>query len=114
MKVFEEYPLLGVGIDNALLYNAPNYYYLHSNPFEILADIGLIGFCIYYWIYLLIAYRFFKYRDFSSNEYIISLILLCIFLPMNVAYVTYSDMTTYLFLALFYYESVLLKGNKEG
>lgn len=114
LDIFEKHPLLGVGIDNALIYNAPNYYYLHSNPFEILADIGLIGFCIYYWIYLLIAYRFFKYRDFSSNEYIISLTLLCIFLLMNVASVTYSDMTTYLYLALFYHESVLLNRNKKG
>ena len=114
LDIFEEYPLLGVGIDNALLYNSPRYDYLHSNPFELLADIGIVGVCVYYWIYILIAYRFVKYGDFSSNEYIISLTLFCIFLPMNVAYVTYSEMTTYLFLALFYYESVLLKGNKEG
>lgn len=109
LDIFEAHPILGVGIDNALLYNVPRYDYLHSNPFELLADIGIVGVCVYYWIYILIAYRFWKYRDFSSKEYIISFTLFCLVLPMNVAYVTYSEMTTYLYLALFYHESRLLK-----
>lgn len=109
LDLFAENILCGVGIDNACLYNAPTYYFLHSNPIELLADVGVVGFCLYYWIYILILYRFFKYKDFTSQEYIICLVLFIIFLPMSMAYVAYSEATTYLYLALFYYESILLK-----
>lgn len=57
-EIFVHHPILGIGIDNAKLVvlkiMGKKDYYLHNNYWEMLADGGIIGFIIYYWIYAFI------------------------------------------------------------
>ena len=56
MSLFKTHPILGVGINNARVFNY-NDVYLHNNYVELLADGGIVGFTIYYsfYAYLLIG-----------------------------------------------------------
>lgn len=48
--VWKDHPFLGVGLDNFRLYSSSGLY-AHSNYMELLADNGLLGFSIFYFIY---------------------------------------------------------------
>ncbi|HSB92292.1 MAG TPA: O-antigen ligase family protein [Flavitalea sp.] len=50
-NAFADNPLFGIGLDNFRLYSSSGLY-AHSNYMELLADTGLIGFSIYYLMYL--------------------------------------------------------------
>ena len=54
MDMFRENPLVGVGANNAIMFNGG--LYLHNNFIEILANVGLIGFILYYSLYV-VAFR---------------------------------------------------------
>ncbi|MCM1141145.1 MAG: O-antigen ligase family protein [Muribaculum sp.] len=50
-------PFFGHGIDSFKAYNLAttgHHYYAHNNYLELLYDVGIIGFAIYYWIYFYI------------------------------------------------------------
>ncbi len=51
--VFQDYPVFGVGLNNFRVYSSSGLY-AHSNYMEILADTGIIGFAIYFFIYFMI------------------------------------------------------------
>jgi O-antigen ligase len=50
-NAFADNPLFGIGLDNFRLYSSSGLY-AHSNYMELLADTGLVGFCIYYLMYV--------------------------------------------------------------
>lgn len=48
-------PLLGYGIDSFKFFNrgvTGHFYYAHNNVAELLYDVGIIGFLLFYWIFL--------------------------------------------------------------
>ena len=105
LKLFKENPILGIGIGNANLYTQMYYgnnHYLHNNYVELLACGGIVGFTIYYsiWIYLLIT--FIRYRKFREKEYDICLILFLINLILDYGAVSYYDKSRYVFLLLYW------------
>lgn len=65
-------PLFGHGIDSFKEYNrnvTGHNYYAHNNYVELLYDVGLIGFVVYYWIFVYIykqlktlSQQFYKYK----------------------------------------------------
>ena len=105
LKLFKEHPLVGIGIGNANLYTQMYYghnHYLHNNYVELLACGGIIGFLIYYsiWIYLLGV--FIVCRKQRSREYDICLILFIVRLILDYGAVWYYSKDTYFFLMLFW------------
>ena len=117
IQLFKQHPVLGIGIANANLYTSAYYghnHYLHNNYIELLACGGLVGFFIYYsvWIYLLIV--FWKSRKYRDRQYDICFILLLINVVMDYGLVTYYDKATYLFLLLFWMEKDNLKEQKQA
>lgn len=90
--LFFSSPILGVGIDNARVFNAARTghdVYLHNNFIELLADLGLGGFCIYYSIYAGILYKMIRLRGYRDMEYDICLILLLVKLLIDYGQITY-------------------------
>jgi len=63
---FSDNPVFGIGLDNFRLYSSSGLY-AHSNYMELLADTGLIGFCIYYFIYVKIWMFSSKIRKLENN-----------------------------------------------
>lgn len=113
-SIFANNPLWGCGINNAQF--ILEYYfartYLHNNYIELLADLGLIGFCLYYLVYLydiigLIKYRRLKvYNELSS----ILIILLIMLLIADISVVFYYNKIVYV---IFGTISILLTKNNE-
>ncbi len=81
--LFEEKPILGQGFANysVLLSTESNVSaetYAHNNYWEILADLGVVGFITYYWFYLVVliklTIRYFKEKE--NNLTVLALTLL--------------------------------------
>ena len=77
---FQDNPIFGNGYYNfAVLYNQDfgSFVYAHNNFVELLADLGLIGFFLYYSLYLLIIKDLRKSNQ--SYIYVLSVILVILF-----------------------------------
>lgn len=104
-QIFQQHPVLGIGINNSQfivegIYHRENYY-LHNNYIELLADGGIVGFVIYYWIFLYLFISLIKNRDFADLEFDICLLLLIIHLLMDIGSVSFLNRTTYFYLLIF-------------
>lgn len=98
-QVFFKHPIIGVGLDN---YRFNNYmtYYAHNNYLEIAADLGLIGFVLYYWFPFQLCFESLKRIKFK--KFLIVSILLIIILIMDVANVSYETDSIQLYIAVAY------------
>ncbi len=114
-EIFFEHPIIGIGLDNAGLICGPyyhmSYFYLHDNYIEILADTGVVGFGLYYFIYAVILIRMIRYRSLSNKEYGICLAILAIHLMMDYGCITWMDKYDWFFLFVLWMESEKLKRN---
>ncbi len=116
INIFLKHPFIGIGIDCARI---PAFqvtgedWYLHNNYIELLADGGIVGFCLFYSIYAIIFVKFIKYKKYRDAEYDISLILMVVQFILGYAYVSYYSRETYFYLLLYFLESEILK-NKQA
>lgn len=109
---FKRTPILGVGMGSGHLV-AWKYlsktFYLHNNFAEILAGGGLVGFSIYYSIYVYIFAAFIRYRRYSTLETAVCTTLLVMALVEDYANVTYYAKETYFYLMLGFLETEKLR-----
>ena len=116
INAFHSSPLVGIGADCIGFVNGPyfgqDYYYSHNNFVEMLANGGIIGFCLYYYIYVYIIFSLIKYRDFHNKEYIVCVIFAALKIVLDYAYVSYDSRVTYFIIALLYIEARKIKKNK--
>lgn len=93
---FINHPVFGVGIDQLKHYTS-EFRYAHNNFLEILADLGLIGFVVYYSLIAKCAYRAFtmKIEDYRLKTSLCAVI--CSFLIMDFFQVSYQIMTNIIF-----------------
>ena len=101
-SVFLENPIVGVGIDG-FKYTNPNLMIWAENNFlELLADVGIIGFSIYYSLYSYIfvkTLKRIKYRNFK--DIMIMIVLMC-FIMVDFSMVSYSSSTLQFYLAFIF------------
>lgn len=102
MKNFWEKPILGYGLAgfSALLRQHTGVdTYSHNNFVEILVSGGIIGFCIYYFIYAYLIKKLwkpaFKYKD---EQAIALLIINVVYLILHWGLVAYNDMLNNIFI----------------
>lgn len=65
LQIFSEHPILGIGMGNTHIYTYQYYRhdcYLHNNFVEMLANGGIVGFILYYSIYVYIVTKLIKQR----------------------------------------------------
>ena len=100
---FLENPILGIGMDNAKYVIAKKCHvkvYSHNNFTEILCNGGIVGFLIYYSMYIHLLFNFWKNRKNNINK--LCLILTVIFLVLDWASVGYySKLNYFYFMMLF-------------
>lgn len=102
---FEQFlkkPILGIGIGNSgyvtIQVNRYFFTYLHNNFIELLACGGIIGFTLYYSVYIYIFYYCFKFLN-SRNEYIIATLIIFITNTiLEYGLVAYYSKTTYFYI----------------
>ncbi len=112
ISLFKQHPILGIGIGNANRYTLSYYgknHYLHNNYVELLACGGIIGFLLFYSIYIYLIAVFLKYRKHRDAEYDICVVLLFILLLLDYGLVSYYSQIRYFYLMLLWIESRKLK-----
>ncbi|MDR4969425.1 MAG: O-antigen ligase family protein, partial [Acholeplasmataceae bacterium] len=78
-QLISEKPIIGWGIHSFSFLTT--HAYSHNNFVEITVGLGLIGFTVYYWLYLTIALRLYKRRKLITNYPLyISLLVTLIFI----------------------------------
>jgi len=116
LQIFSEHKLLGIGINNAQfvvekIYHRENYY-LHNNFIELLADGGIVGFTLYYSIFLYFIIQFWKNRDFSNDEFNICFVLIIVNLVLDYGAVSFLDRGTYFYFLIYYLQVMQMKRNR--
>lgn len=96
IDIFLKHPLIGVGIHNAQFYNYRQVY-LHNNFVEMLADGGIVGFAIFYSIYIYIFVQILR-RKAHSPTLPLSITLFLVMLMMHYGQVAYRNSEQYLLL----------------
>ena len=101
LETFYEHPLFGVGIDAFRFANANLiHYYAHNNYIELLADLGILGTIIYYYLLFKesIIGLFTKYR--AGSYTILAFSIMISLLVGDFSSVSYSPETLQLYLAV--------------
>lgn len=112
LEQFKRTPLLGIGMGSGHLVGwkyLNKSFYLHNNFAEVLAGGGLLGFSIYYSIYICIFVRYIRYRRYATLETAVCATLLVMALVEDYASVTYYAKETYFYLMLGFLETEKLK-----
>ena len=97
---FSENPFLGLGILGFETYEGV---YAHNNYMEILANLGIIGFFIYYMIYIVIFFKILSIDSKILQFYFFSTLI--IMLLMDVALVSYFSKIYFIILISIFYLS---------
>lgn len=117
MQIFLDHPLGGVGLDVARNYVVSilgEKKYTHNNYVELLSCTGIIGFLLYYSVYVHLLIQYWKYRKYGDHEYDICFVLLLTSLMMDYGMVSYESKKTYLVMVLLWLEMNILKKRRKG
>lgn len=99
-QIFFNNPIFGNGINATALTlksNGVPYTYLHNNYIEILADLGIVGFVSYYYIYFYIITKLNKQKRINLSATFF-LILLLSMLVLDIGGITYYMQRNYVYL----------------
>lgn len=100
---FLKYPIGGIGIGNPHILSGrylSRDTYLHNNFAELLCGGGIVGFAIYYSMYVYLFAGLFKYKAADRKRYEIGLVWLLLMLIMDYGMVTYSTKTQWFYLMI--------------
>lgn len=77
--------------------------YCHCNQWELLADLGLIGFIIYYYIFIYIGYKLIvSYSDSSAADVLYGIVFLTLIFIFDYGYVSFVSPDVYVYITLIY------------
>lgn len=97
-NTFKSHPFLGLGIGTSSLLGFNTY--LHNNFIEILASLGLLGFMLYYSIYVVSFFRAIPLIKQRNKTAILAIVINVCWIAVQVGTVTYETKDTYYYLAL--------------
>lgn len=114
IEYFKQKPFFGYGLDNyKILYGADNgtVVYSHNNYIEMLVNLGIVGFVIYYGFIIILLKKLFALKNdkYNLRNFFIAIILS--FLVFDIGAVTYSIYFYNVFLALV--STYVLLSNKK-
>lgn len=102
VEMFKKNPIFGYGADNArmLLVNVYRKTYLHNNYVELLVDYGIVGFTLYYGVYISIIRKLIQNIKGYNEESVIILSLLIMALVADYGTVFYYNKLVYIIFTL--------------
>jgi len=106
--IFEQNMFFGAGL-NGFAYESGIGAYAHNNLLELAASGGLVGLILYYPIFLFCMYRTFRERNINY-----ALLVTALFIFFDITSVIYMDRAGAILLALFLYQSLLIKDDSNG
>lgn len=115
-SMFEESPILGKGIENYRLLMENTYSsnagYAHNNYWQILSELGLVGFVLYYGMYVYMLCKLLKSCFARQNdEAILFVTLLLMMLMLEAGIVSISSKFSQLIIAIIYCATYALPNN---
>ncbi len=96
LKVFRQHPFLGVGQDGYRYLNPYHFTYSHNNYTELLANLGLVGFCCFYSLHIWLLAR----CRYLGRQRMLPLCLLAMLLIADIATVSIAGEITYVLLGI--------------
>ncbi|MBR4587121.1 MAG: O-antigen ligase family protein [Lachnospiraceae bacterium] len=105
LQEFLKRPFWGVGIGcSGWITNnyVGKWTYLHCNPVELLASVGIIGFVLFYATYWMPIYRLVKDKILKNKYSVLAFCLVVLRLALHIASVEYYDKLEFLYLLLIY------------
>lgn len=105
LNIFKQHPIGGVGIGNAHIYNRAvlgHDSYLHNNYVEMLASGGIIGFILWYSVYVFFSRRLWKLRHLEPKLTSICITIVLMYLVSDYAAVSYYYKDTYFMLMILF------------
>lgn len=112
LEQFFKTPILGIGIGNARIIISGNYgidAYVHNNFIELLTGGGIVGFSIYYGMYIYLLFSFIRYRKVNYVYQKLCVIMVFLLLIMDYGAVTYYSKSTYFYMMVFFLHNDLIK-----
>lgn len=112
LEWFLKYPIGGIGMANPHIIAAQYCSfdaYLHNNFVELLCGGGIIGFCLYYAIYVYIFRQLWKYRTVAPQRVAFFALWLGLMLAMNYGMVTYYSKSQNFYLMIHFVNVFNLK-----
>jgi O-antigen ligase len=101
LRQFWKSPIIGIGIGNSH-YVTSQYSthstYLHNNFVELLCCGGILGFYLFYRMYIYILYNLFKLRHIKTNISKLMLVIIFLVLMMDYGAVSYYSKVSYFYL----------------
>lgn len=112
INTFLKHPFIGVGLDSFKYFNSFGLVWAENNFIELLADLGVIGFFIYYFPYLYALFQLIKKHKYYKRDYCFLICLSIVLLFFDLTMVSYRDIVlqffwTYLFAICFKAQRVL-------
>lgn len=84
-------------------------FYMHNNFVELLCSGGVIGFGIFYGMYLYLFYNMYKYRRFKDDQYWLCLIMMALLVIVDYAMVSVYDKASWFYFMILFLEVQRLK-----
>ena len=112
LEWFLKYPFGGVGIANPHILAAKflNFdAYLHDNFVEMLCGGGIVGFCLYYAMYIYLFRQLWKYRNVDRRRTAFFMLWLLLMLAMNYGMVTYYSKSQNFYLMIHFINVIDLR-----
>lgn len=113
-KLFQENPILGIGLDNARMFNPKYGAYLHNNYAELAADLGIIGLLLFYGIILYPLFKIYKTKGYNTNYYAAVVTLIFSMLLSDYGVVSFYYKEYYFYIIIFYIYLNELNINKKN
>jgi len=101
LKLIAQHPMFGIGLDNFRSASGADTY-SHSNPIEVVVSTGIVGGVLYFGIYAVLLLRLFKIRRRATSRASASAMICSVlaFMLMDITHISFSEKTSWLFLAL--------------
>lgn len=106
MQMFADKPIVGYGFNGfyaqmkAINYSHPAY--AHCNELELLADLGIVGFCIYYSLHIYLLAGFARNLKKSRLECILGITFIVVIVVTDYFIVSCVNPNTYIYLAILF------------
>ena len=123
--IFKQNCVKGIGVNN-FAYYVKNYTtyghdrYSHNNYIELLSCLGIIGFILYYWVYIYIIIRLLKSlkKDRDNFLLIISTAVMFVLMIMEYGIVSYTGCLyhtyiTFVYCTFYYEKNQFIEGKKD-
>jgi O-antigen ligase len=109
-------PIFGYGINNAqfLLEEVFARTYLHNNYIELLVDVGIVGFCLYYIPQINLIKSLFKKRGDTLDICEILFVVLIVLMIADLSIVFYYNKLTYIILTIAMLANKSSSSKKQG